>query len=217
MSAQSSRATFGAEKEYLAQNPLIAILRGVTPEEVLQHAEAVTEAGWRCIEIPLNSPQPLESIALLAREFGSRVLVGAGTLTDPDDVSRVAQAGGRLIVAPNCDPSVIAAALAAGMVIMPGFLSATEAFTAYAAGARSLKLFPADAFPPSYIGSLRSVLPRDAAIIPVGGVTPETLATYRAAGAAAYGIGSALYKAGRPVAEVAARAQAFTDAWLASA
>lgn len=193
----------------LKVSPLIAILRGITPEEIIDYSDVIIESGWRCIEIPLNSPDPLESIRRLAKHCGDDVLVGAGTVLSVNDVAAVSNAGGRLIVSPNTNPEIIRAALDCDMVIMPGFLTPTEAFTAYQAGARYLKLFPADTMGPTYIKAIRSVLPVDAKIIPVGGVSPETIAAFHQAGSVAYGIGSQLYKAGMSVAEVRAQAERF--------
>lgn len=198
------------------ESPLIAILRGVRPEEVLGIAKAIVDSGWRCIEVPLNSPSPLESISLLQKHFGTEIVIGAGTVTTAVDVRAVIDAGGRLIVAPNTDPSVIFEALKHNALIMPGFLSATEAFQAYQHGARYLKLFPADAMGPAYIKAIRSVLPSDARIIPVGGVTPENVTAFRGAGSFAFGIGSQLYKAGMSNEDVRIRAESFITACRSS-
>lgn len=197
-------------ENYFSQSPLIAILRGIRPDEIIGYAKAIVDAGWRCIEVPLNSPSPLESIRILRDCFGDDILIGAGTVLTVKDVQAVIGAGGRLIVAPNTDPAIIAEAIKNDAVIMPGFLSATEAFQAYDSGARFLKLFPADAMGPSYIKAIRSVLPQDARIIPVGGVTPETVAAFRDAGSYAFGVGSQLYKPGMAVDETGMRAKAFT-------
>lgn len=199
-------------ESYFSQSPLIAILRGVRPDEILEYAKVIVDSGWRCIEVPLNSPSPLESIKILRDHFGDRILSGAGTVLTAEAVRSVIGAGGRLIVAPNTNPEVIAESIKNNAVIMPGFLSATEAFHAYEQGARYLKLFPADAMGPAYIKAIQSVLPTDAKIIPVGGVFPETLPDFRQAGSAAFGIGSQLYKPGMPVADVRARAESFITA-----
>ena len=195
-----------------SESPLIAILRGVRPDEVIGIAEVIVDAGWRCIEVPLNSPSPLESISLLQKRFGANVLIGAGTVTTAEDVSAVFNAGGKLIVAPNTDVAVITEALKHKALVMPGFLSASEAFQAYKHGARYLKLFPADAMGPAYIKAIRSVLPADARIIPVGGVTPENVSAFRDAGSAAFGIGSQLYKAGMSAEDVRVKAESFMRA-----
>ncbi|MDB5490694.1 MAG: 2-dehydro-3-deoxy-6-phosphogalactonate aldolase [Micavibrio sp.] len=195
-----------------SEAPLIAILRGVQPEQVVAYGKAIVDSGWRCIEVPLNSPSPLESIRNLYDYFGDSILTGAGTVLSAADVKAVVSAGGKLIVAPNTDASVVTEALAHNAVIMPGFLSATEAFQAYAYGARYLKLFPADAMGPAYIKAIRSVLPADARIIPVGGVTPDNLQAFREAGSAAFGVGSQLFKPGMSVDEVRARAEDFMSA-----
>jgi 2-dehydro-3-deoxyphosphogalactonate aldolase len=197
---------------YLEQAPFIAIMRGITPDSILDYAKVIVDAGWRCIEIPLNSPDPLESIRKLSAYYGNDILIGAGTVLDTESVDLVHAAGGRLVVAPNTDKKVITAALEKDMAIMPGFLSPTEAFSAYDAGARYLKLFPADSMGPAYIKAIRSVLPKDANIIPVGGVTPESISSFRQAGSKAFGIGSQLYKPGMTVAEVAQQAQNFIGA-----
>lgn len=199
-------------EHYLEQSPLIAILRGITPGEAIEHATAIYDAGWRCLEIPLNSPRPLESIRLLADHFGDRMFIGAGTVITREDVTNVAKAGGQFIVAPNMDQEVILAALAENLDIMPGVMTASEAFNAYKYGARYLKLFPADSLGPSYIKALMSVLPKDAKIIPVGGVSPANLKEFAAVGCAAYGIGSQLYKKGMGVTEVEKNAREFTEA-----
>lgn len=198
---------------WLQPLPLVAILRGLTPQDALPVGTALFEAGFRALEVPLNSPQPLESIALLAREFGDRALVGAGTVLTPDQVSQVKDAGGKLIVMPHGDTTVVRAAKAAGMVCTPGVATPTEAFAALAAGADALKLFPAEQLPPSVLKAWSSVLPKGTALLPVGGITPDNMAPYRKAGAAGFGIGSALYSPGIDANEVARRARAFVDGW----
>nr|WP_295383072.1 2-dehydro-3-deoxy-6-phosphogalactonate aldolase [Pseudoxanthomonas sp.] len=193
--------------------PLVAILRGLTPQEAPAIGTALAEAGFRILEVPLNSPQPLESIALLARALGGQCLVGAGTVLTSRQVQDVAEAGGRLIVMPHADVEVIAAAHARGLRCTPGVATPTEAFAALRAGADALKLFPAEQLPPPVLKAWLSVLPRGTGVLPVGGITPERMAAYRDAGAAGFGIGSALYAPGTPPAEVARRAHAFIDAW----
>jgi 2-dehydro-3-deoxyphosphogalactonate aldolase len=195
--------------------PLIAILRGITPDEAVPVGQALIDEGFRIVEVPLNSPQPLLSIEHLARAFGARALVGAGTVTDAAQVPAVAAAGGRLIVLPHADAAVIGAAKAAGLWCVPGVATPTEAFAALAAGADALKLFPAELLTPPVVKALRAVLPRDLKLLPVGGITPHNLGSYVAAGASGFGLGSALYKPGDAAAQVRARAQAFVQAWQA--
>jgi 2-dehydro-3-deoxyphosphogalactonate aldolase len=200
-----------AEK-YFSESRLIAILRGLKPEEAIAVGDAIVNAGWRCLEVPLNSPEPLKSIELLAKHFGERVLIGAGTVLTASDVTAVAEAGGRLVVAPNTDAEVVAAAHKNSMVVIPGVFTATEAFAAYKLGVRYLKLFPADSVGPAYVKALKSVLPKDAHIVPTGGVSVDTIASFHAAGCHAFGIGSQLYKPGTPLDEISSRAKALSDA-----
>lgn len=195
-----------------AQCPLVAILRGVTPGEVEGIGAALIGAGVRIIEVPLNSPEPLESIARLARRFGDEALIGAGTVLDPADVSRVAEAGGRLIVSPGTDPQVIAATVEAGLVSAPGYFTPSEAFAAIRAGAHALKLFPAEAAPPAVVKAQAAVLPKGIPLIVVGGITPDKMAAYRAAGAHGFGLGGAIYQPGMTPDEVATRARSFVAA-----
>jgi 2-dehydro-3-deoxyphosphogalactonate aldolase len=197
----------------LSAMPLVAILRGIRPEEVERVADALLGAGFRMIEVPLNSPDPFDSITRLARHCGSDALVGAGTVLRCDDVLRVYDAGGRLIVSPNTDRAVIAASAAKGMISLPGFFTATDAFAALAAGADGLKLFPAEAVEPSSLKALRAVLPSSAPVFVVGGVTPESLRSWRSMGADGFGLGSALYRPGASAAQVSASANRFADAW----
>ncbi|WP_312736227.1 2-dehydro-3-deoxy-6-phosphogalactonate aldolase [Stenotrophomonas sp.] len=193
--------------------PLVAILRGLTPQEAPAIGAALADAGFHLLEVPLNSPQPLHSIELLARQLGDRCLVGAGTVLTTGQVQDVANAGRRLLVMPHADVEVIASAHALGMRCTPGVATPTEAFAALRAGADALKLFPAEQLPPPVLKAWSSVLPAGTALLPVGGITPERMAAYRSAGAAGFGIGSALYAPGTPAAEVARRARAFIDAW----
>lgn len=195
--------------------PLVAILRGVTPAEVVPIGEALVEAGFTLVEVPLNSPDPFASVAALARAVGDRALVGAGTVLRVEDVARVRDAGGTLVISPNTDTDVIAASAAAGMISMPGYLTPSEAFAAIKAGASALKLFPAEAASPAVLKAQRAVLPRDVPVLAVGGVSPDTMAPWRAAGADGFGLGSALYKPGATAAEVGAAARAFVAAWRA--
>lgn len=201
-----------ALQEQLRALPLVAILRGLEPGEAVAIGQVLVEAGFRAIEVPLNSPQPLRSIAALASAFGERVLVGAGTVLDPADVGGVAAAGGRLIVMPHADRAVIRAAKALGLWCIPGVATPTEAFGALAAGADALKMFPAEALPPPVVKAWRAVLPQAVWLLPVGGITPERMAPYVAAGADGFGLGSALYQRGRTPVETAARAAAFAAA-----
>ena len=198
----------------MAQLPLIAILRGLTPAEAPAIGEALVSSGFVLIEVPLNSPQPLDSIAQLVAQF-PHALVGAGTVLQVQHVKEVHAAGGRLVVAPNFNPSVVAAALALGMVVLPGVATPTEAFAALDAGAHGLKLFPAEMISPATVKALRAVLPQETALMPVGGITPDTMAAYRAAGAAGFGLGSALYAPGRSADQVRASAQKFVHAFRA--
>lgn len=199
---------------WLAPLPLVAILRGLTPDEALPVGQALVDAGFRMLEVPLNSPQPLDSIALMAEALGDDVLVGAGTVMSTADVEAIAAAGGRLILMPHVDIAVIRAAKAAGLLCAPGVATPTEAFTALAAGADAIKIFPAEQIGPAVLKAWRAVLPRELVVLPVGGITPDSMAAYVAAGASGFGIGSALYAPGREVAEVARRAQAFARAWV---
>lgn len=196
----------------LAQCPLVAILRGVQPDEVVAIADALVEAGFALIEVPLNSPRPLDSIARLAGRYPAPVLIGAGTVLRVDEVAAVAGAGGQLIVSPNTDSAVIAASVARGLVSLPGYFTPSEAFAALAAGAHGLKLFPAEGASPAVLKAQRAVLPPQVPLFAVGGVTPATLPSWRAAGAVGAGLGSALYRPGATPAEVGAAARDFIAA-----
>jgi 2-dehydro-3-deoxyphosphogalactonate aldolase len=202
---------------YLDRLPLVAILRGVTPAEVVGIGRALVDAGFSIIEVPLNSPEPVESIRRLTGELGPDVLVGAGTVTNAADVEAVAAAGGRIIVMPHADVAVIRVAKAAGLVCAPGICTPTEGFAALAAGADALKLFPAELTAPSVLRAMTSVFPRGTCFLPVGGITPDTMAPYLAAGAAGFGLGSALYKPGMTATEVARTAAVFASAWRRNA
>jgi len=199
-------------RQYLDRCPLIAIIRGVTPDEVEGIGEALFEAGFRIIEVPLNSPEPLRSIELLARRLGDRALIGAGTVLRPEQVSEVAAAGGRIVVSPNTRRPVIEASVQAGMISAPGYFTPSEAFEALDAGAHALKLFPAEAAPPSVVKAQRAVLPRDVPLIVVGGITPGKMAPYFEAGADGFGLGGAVYRPGQRPAEVGEQARAFAAA-----
>jgi 2-dehydro-3-deoxyphosphogalactonate aldolase len=194
-------------EDALAACPIVAIVRGIRPEEVLAHAATLYAAGVRGIEVPLNSPDPLESIRLLAEQYGGRMVVGAGTVLEADKVDAVAAAGGTLIISPNTSPAVIRRAVELGLDPAPGFATATEAFEALAAGARHLKLFPAVTYGPGHLKQLKAVLPASATLWAVGGAGPDNMADWWAAGARAFGLGGELYKAGQTVAETAAKAE----------
>ena len=199
--------------EAMAALPLVAILRGIKPGEALAIGEALVAAGFRLIEVPLNSPDPFASIDLLAKALAGRAVVGAGTVLRVEDVDALAAAGGRLVVSPHTDVEVIAHAKARGLIAVPGFATPSEGFAALKAGADALKLFPAEAAPPNVLKAMKAVLPKAVAVLPVGGIAPETMAAYVAAGAAGFGLGSALYKPGDDAAAVALKARAFVQAW----
>ncbi|WP_404478258.1 2-dehydro-3-deoxy-6-phosphogalactonate aldolase [Novosphingobium sp. BL-52-GroH] len=199
----------------LAALPLIAILRGIRPDEVEAAGDALVEAGFTLIEVPLNSPDPLASIERLARRVGERAIVGAGTVLTPAQVAQVQEAGGAMIVSPNTDVAVIAESAARGMVSLPGYFTPSEAFAALAAGASGLKLFPAEAATPAVVKAQRAVLPRETPLFAVGGIGPDNMAPWLTAGANGFGLGSALYKAGATTREIAANAHAFARSWAA--
>ncbi|WP_273805631.1 MULTISPECIES: 2-dehydro-3-deoxy-6-phosphogalactonate aldolase [unclassified Pseudomonas] len=201
---------------YLKDLPLIAILRGVTPDEIVAVGRALYDAGFRVIEIPLNSPQPFESIRRLTAELGESCLIGAGTVLTEAQVAEVDAAGGRLIVSPNANLAVIRASKAAGLVSAPGVATPSEGFAALDAGADSLKLFPAEQLGPAVVKAWRAVFPKELALLPVGGITPDNMGPYVAAGANGFGLGSALYKPGLSAAQVSANAQAFAAGWQAT-
>ena len=192
--------------------PLVAILRGLSPAEAADVGDAIVEPGFRLLEVPLNSPQPLESIALMRKRF-RQALVGAGTVLDVQQVRDVHAAGGELIVSPNFNAAVIAEAVKLGMVCLPGVMTPTEAFGALAAGATGLKLFPAELASPAVVKALLAVLPSGTPVMPVGGISPTNMTEWRAAGAAGFGIGSALYKPGKQASAVRDDARQFIAAW----
>jgi 2-dehydro-3-deoxyphosphogalactonate aldolase len=200
----------------LAEMPLVAILRGVTPARIEGIAEVLFAAGFRAIEVPLNSPEPLKSIALLARQFGDRCLTGAGTVLTPDDVDRVADAGGKLLVTPNTNPAVIARGVEKGLTVMPGFYTPSEGFAAVAAGARYLKLFPASSGGIGHLQAMLAVLPKTVPVYAVGGVGAGNMSEWRKAGAAGFGLGSDLFKPDFSDADIAARARKCVAAFKAA-
>lgn len=195
--------------------PLVAILRGLPPAQALTVGQSLANTGWTLIEVPLNSPQPLESIRALAAALPD-ALVGAGTVLTPEDVRKVHEAGGELIVSPNFNPAVVREAVRLGMVCLPGVMTASEAFAALDAGATGLKIFPAEMITPAVLKALRAVLPAGTVVLPVGGITPDNMRPYLDAGANGFGIGSALYKPGKLPAEVTASAMKFIAACAAS-
>ena len=197
---------------HCADLPLIAILRGITPPETADVGAALDGAGFRLLEVPLNSPQPLHSIAALSGLYPGS-LVGAGTVLTPEQVREVHAAGGRLIVAPNFNPRVVHEAVRLEMVCLPGIATPSEAFAALDAGAHGLKLFPAEAATPAVLKALLAVLPAGTPVFPVGGITPHNMGNWRVAGASGFGIGSALYKVAKPAGQIATAAADFTAAW----
>jgi 2-dehydro-3-deoxyphosphogalactonate aldolase len=205
----SARAALDAA---LGRSPLVAILRGVRPEEAVAVGRALVGAGVRVVEVPLNSPDPLASIAALARDLEGEAVVGAGTVTTADEVRAVAAAGGRIAVSPDCDPTVVEAARAAGLAALPGAFTPTEVRAAVRAGADAVKLFPAEVLGTGGVRALRAVFPPGVRFLAVGGVAPATARDWIAAGCAGLGVGSALYRPGDGPAEVAAKAAAFVRA-----
>ena len=195
-----------------ARCPLIAILRGVKPDEVEGIGDALVEAGFALIEVPMNSPDPLDSIARLARRFEGRAVIGAGTVLTEGQVDQVRSVGGTMIISPNANTAVIAATARTGLISLPGVVTPTEAFAAIEAGATALKLFPAEGSSPQVLKAMRAVLPKDMRLLPVGGIAPDNMGPWRDAGAAGFGLGSALYKPGLTAAEVGTRAKAFVSA-----
>jgi 2-dehydro-3-deoxyphosphogalactonate aldolase len=205
----TSLAAFDAA---FASCPLIAILRGVRPDEVVAIGEELVAAGFTLIEVPMNSPDPLDSVARLVAALGDRAMIGAGTVLTVDQVAAMRDAGGRMVISPNTNIDVIRASAAAGLVSLPGIATPSEALAALDAGATALKLFPAEAASPTILKAMRAILPGGLRILPVGGIVPEGMAPWRQAGAAGFGLGSALYKPGMTADEVGARARAFVAA-----
>ena len=193
--------------------PLVAILRGLTPTEAEPVAHTLYQAGFRLIEVPLNSPDPFTSIARIRQCLPDDALVGAGTVLEASDVSRLQAIGGELVVMPHADTSVISAAKALGMICMPGIVTPTEAFAALKAGANALKLFPAELVTPAIMKAMRPILPKGTRLFPVGGITPDTMAPFHATGASGFGLGSALYSPGVSLAQLARQAECFVAAW----
>jgi 2-dehydro-3-deoxyphosphogalactonate aldolase len=196
-------------RRYLDECPLIAIIRGVKPDEAEAIADAVHEGGIRIVEVPLNSPDPLRSIELVSRKFGDRMLVGAGTVLRTEQVEAVRQAGGRIIVSPDTNVEVIAKTAQAGLVSSPGYFTPSEAFAAIRAGAHSLKLFPAEGASPSVLKAHLAVLPRDIPVLAVGGIAPDNMRPWMDAGAKGFGLGSGLYKPGQSPGETLEKARAY--------
>lgn len=197
---------------YLSELPLVAIIRGVSPDDAEVTAKAIFEAGIRIIEVPLNSPQPFDSIKIIAGALGDRALIGAGTVLNTDDVKRVQHVGGRLIVAPNTDTDVIRATVDAGLVSSPGYFTPSEAFTAIKAGAHALKLFPAEAASPAVVKAQKAVLPKGIPLIVVGGVNVDNIGGWLDCGADGFGLGSGLYKPGQSAEETLQKAKTFVAA-----
>ena len=199
--------------ESLDALPLIAILRGLTPEEAVEVGEAIVAAGFTCLEVPLNSPQPLESIRRLRAALNGRALVGAGTVLTPEAARQVAEAGGQLVISPNTNAEVIRQTKALGLLSLPGFFTPSEAFVALDAGADALKLFPAEIAGPKGLKAVRAILPAETRVYAVGGVDPDSMHGWRAAGASGFGIGSAVFKPGQSAEQIGRNAQAFVSAW----
>lgn len=199
-------------EQALSHMPLIAILRGISPAMAVPVASILHEEGFQVIEVPLNSPDPFLSIEKLVAAFGATALIGAGTVTDPADVGRLADIGAKLVVAPNCDTRVIKEGKAHKLCVLPGVATPSEAFTALLAGADGLKLFPAEAIGPAGLRAWKTTLPQGTRLIPVGGIVPETINAWHQAGAAAFGIGSTLYQPDLELLKLRLRARAFVTA-----
>ncbi len=192
---------------WLRQCPIIAILRGIKPEEAEPICKTLEETGIRIVEVPLNSPNALSSISILSKVFGRRILIGAGTLTDPKEVIAVRDAGGRLIVTPHADTAIVRAAKLAGLIAIPGFFNPTEAFALLHAGADALKLFPSEVLGIPMLKALQAVLPKETIVIPVGGIDAERIQPWMTAGAGGVGVGSSIYKPGDSAAVVECKAK----------
>jgi 2-dehydro-3-deoxyphosphogalactonate aldolase len=215
MTVAASTSPMPAAPAWPTQLPLVAILRGIRPDEVLAHAEVLLQAGFDCLEVPLNSPGALLSVQRLAQAFGERALIGAGTVLSLAEVDAVQRAGGRLVVTPHTRPALIAHAVQAGLWTVPGFATPSEAFDALEAGAQALKLFPAASYGPGHVKALRAVLP-PVPLLVVGGITPANLADYRRAGGSGAGLGSDLYQPGQAPERTAEQARRFVAAWQAA-
>lgn len=200
-------------RNYLTELPLVAILRGLKPDNAEAVGHSLVEAGFRIIEVPLNSPEPFRSIEILAKTMPENVLVGAGTVLDPDQVNGIRDVGGRLIVMPHGDVGVIRRAKEQGLVCTPGVATPTEAFAALRAGADAIKIFPAEAIPPAVVKAWRAVLPKDCIVLPVGGIKPDNMKPYVDAGADGFGLGSALFTPAMSVEEIGRNARDFASAW----
>ena len=200
-------------RDYLAELPLIAILRGLRPENAEAVGHALVEAGFRIIEVPLNSPEPFRSIERLAKTMPKDVLVGAGTVLDPEQVNGIRDVGGKLIVMPHADLGVIKRAKEQDLICTPGVATPTEAFAALKAGADAIKIFPAEAIPPAVVKAWRAVLPKDAIVVPVGGIKPDNMKLYVDAGANGFGLGSALFTPAMSIEEIGRNARNFAAAW----
>lgn len=202
-------------RDSLADIPLIAILRGITPGNAEAVGNVLVEAGFRVIEVPLNSPDPFRSIGILAKALPSNILVGAGTVLDPEQVNGSHDVGGKLIVMPHADPAVIRRAKELNLICTPGVATPTEAFAALKAGADAIKVFPAESIPPHVVKAWRAVLPKDTLVLPVGGIRPETMKAYVTAGANGFGLGSALFTPSMSLADIRWKADEFVSAWRA--
>jgi 2-dehydro-3-deoxyphosphogalactonate aldolase len=209
MSSSDNAARFAQAIETM---PIVAILRGVKPDEVVEIAQAIHDAGVRVIEVPLNSPNPMASIEMLALHFGDRAIVGAGTVLTTDDVAHCKAAGAQIIVSPNINTEVIRATVAAGMISAPGCLTPTEAFAALNAGAHAVKLFPGELISAATVKAMRAVLPKEAIVLVVGGVSAELISSYRDAGANGFGIGGGIYRVGYSAEQASVNAAAFVAA-----
>lgn len=196
--------------------PLVAILRGLEPERAVEVGRVLVDCGFDILEVPLNSPRPLESIAAMAEALGERALIGAGTVLQSTQVDALAEIGARLVVSPNCNPQVIARTAHHGMVSLPGVLTPSEMFAALDAGASGLKIFPAELFTPAAVKAIRAVLPLSVPVYAVGGINPDNMAQYVAAGASGFGVGGSIFRPGKPIAEIERDARALVEAFAAA-